>query len=60
MTELISQQIPRLYKCPRCKIKSGQSFNFGKKARCLNCNHIWKIIWRGAKIFTNKNRNELK
>ena len=47
-------------KCPKCNLKLAEKINFGKKAHCLNCNHIWKLSWRGSKSFTQNIRIELK
>ena len=42
--------------CPQCNIRTAIIFNFGKKARCTNCNHIWSLRWKGGNIFSNKVR----
>jgi len=42
--------------CPRCRLKTGVWFNFGKRARCLNCNHIWTLRWKGAKNLSTQVR----
>ena len=44
--------------CPKCRLKTAEQINFGKKAHCLNCDHIWILRWRGGKTFSN--RSELK
>lgn len=47
-----------LLPCPKCRIKAAEQVIFGKKARCLNCGHLWILRWRGGRTFSN--RSELK
>ena len=48
----------QIISCPKCNLKTAHIFNFGKKAHCYNCNHIWSLKWRGSQIFSNKMRLE--
>lgn len=52
---LMINKIPIL--CPNCRMKTALSFNFGKKAHCKNCQHIWSLKWKGSKSFSNYMRN---
>lgn len=44
--------------CPNCNLKTALTFNFGKKAHCKNCNHIWLLKWKGTKTFSKLMRLE--
>lgn len=44
--------------CPKCKLKTALQRSFGKKGHCFNCNHEWKLSWRGGKKFSGDVRLE--
>lgn len=41
-----------ILRCPNCKTLNALKINFGKKGRCMNCNHIWVLKWKGGGQFT--------